>query len=717
MEQMNQSKKDSKKFWKLLDRMEQKQDDSVFKQSISEQRWTSHFKTIFQNKEHKPLPKNTAETGALDHEITEEELKLGAYILKNGKASGHDSISDEMLSCLMEVRPEILTKLFNALLKNPISIDKWNVSMISPVHKSGSKIDPDNYRAISLLSCFSKLFASILNQRLTKFAIENKIFSRSQLGFLSGCRTSDALLILHNLIDFYCKKRNQYIFGCFVDFQKAFDSVPRNLIFQKLLNHNINGKFYDCLINMYTEDRACIKIGDFITPPFPTNQGVRQGCILSPTLFNIFLSDLQDITEREQCEPVEIQEGTSLGCLIWADDLLLLSKSEMGLKNMLAALNSYTMKNGMKINIKKTKVMIFNKGGRHIRRNLYCGKDKVETTRLYKYLGFMVTPSGEIATGLKDLKDRALRAFMKLKNKMGITFRKHPLITIKLFRTLVEPILLYASDFWGILKLPQNNPIENVFLSFCKQLLGVQKQTTNIGVFLELGQVPLSLLAQKNSIKNWVRIVTKTKCNDNVIMSYENAVLKNLTWPTRIENTLSVIGMREQFMVRDEDSHLKALQRMTDIFNQEALSDIQREESKLRTYSLFKTSLGYEQYLSKIRNIEERTAFTKLRLSNHSLMIEKGRHLKIEKNARFCPFCPNDVEDEKHFLMDCKLFSTLRNELHAKTRNVISAFYFMSKTQKFITLMNNNISGLTAQYVCKALKLREFLLAKHKGYD
>ena len=333
-------------------------------------------------------------------------------------------------------------------------------------------------------------------------------------------------------------------------------------------------------------------------------------------------------------------------------------------------------------------------------------------------MGFMVTPSGEIATGLKDLKDRALRAFMKLKNKMGITFRKHPLVTIKLFRTLVEPILLYASDFWGILKLPQNNPIENVFLSFCKQLLGVQKQTTNIGVFLELGQVPLSLLAQKNSIKNWVRIVTKTKCNDNVIKSYENAVLKNLTWPTRVENTISEIGMREQFMVRDKDSHLKALQRMTDIFHQEALSDIQREESKLRTYSLFKTSLGYEQYLSEIRNIEERTAFTKLRLSNHSLMIEKGRHLKIEKNARFCPFCPNDVEDEKHFLMDCKLFSTLRNELHAKTRNVVSAFYFMCKTQKFITLMNNNnISGLTAQYVCKALELREFLLAKHKGYD
>ena len=103
------------------------------------------------------------------------------------------------------------------------------------------------------------------------------------------------------------------------------------------------------------------------------------------------------------------------------------------------------------------------------------------------------------------------------------------------FRTLIEPILLYASDFWGILKFPQNNPIENVFLSFCKQLLGVQKQTTNKGVLLELGQTSIS---QKNSIKNWTRIVTKTKCNNNVILSYENAIEEKLTWTTRIENIL-----------------------------------------------------------------------------------------------------------------------------------------------------------------------------------
>ena len=84
-----------------------------------------------------------------------------------------------------------------------------------------------------------------------------------------------------------------------------------------------------------------------------------------------------------------------------------------------------------------------------------------------------------------------------------------------------------------------------------------------------------------------------------------------------MENTLAEIGMRQEFIRKDENTPSKSFQRMKDIFHQGALSDIRREECKLRTYSLFKTSLGYEQSLSEIQNIERRTALTKLRLSNH----------------------------------------------------------------------------------------------------
>ena len=87
------------------------------------------------------------------------------------------SISNEMLQCFLESRPDILKKAFNTILRNPKSIEKWSISMINPLHKSGSKMNPDIYRGISLLSCFSKYFTAILNLRLTQYAIDSGIFS------------------------------------------------------------------------------------------------------------------------------------------------------------------------------------------------------------------------------------------------------------------------------------------------------------------------------------------------------------------------------------------------------------------------------------------------------------------------------------------------------------------------------------------------------------
>ena len=331
-------------------------------------------------------------------------------------------------------------------------------------------------------------------------------------------------------------------------------------------------------------------------------------------------------------------------------------------------------------------------------------------------MGFLVTPSGEINTGLKDLKDRAQKAFYSMKFKLGPTFKRKPSVTLKLFNALVKPILLYASDFWGILNTPKNNPIENLHISFCKQLLGVQKQTTNVGVLLELGQVPLHLCAQKMAIKNWGRISNHTGCNNMVIISYENAESLNLTWPTRIKNILSEIGMYENFLSKSPNTHFKAYQRMNDIFHQSAFSQIGDESSKLRTYSTLKSEIGCERYLDTVLNIHDRVALTKLRLSNHRLKIEVGRHKKIPKHLRFCPFCPTYIEDEIHFLVVCKTFQTNRNDLINVLSKKMGSFSSLDVIQKFRILMSDHtIASHTAKYIARTFEVRNYLLNKHKN--
>ena len=362
--------------------------------------------------------------------------------------------------------------------------------------------------------------------------------------------------------------------------------------------------------------------------------------------------------------------------------------------------------------------MTFNKNGRHIRENFYFGQDKIETTRHYKYLGFLVTPSGEISSGLQDLKDRALRAFHKLKNKMGITFRKRPTTTIKLFRSLIEPILLYASDFWGTLKMPLNNPIENLFMSFSKQLLGVQKQTTNDGVLLELGLFPLFILAKKKAIKNWVRMATNENCSTILLNTYQFSIEKGLNWTVSMKKMLSEIGLMQCFDDTDPDSHLKAFQRFQDIYHQTTLEKIKGGDSKLRTYALFKTSPGFEKYLDQITCVKKRTALTKFRISNHTLMIEKGRHSnpKMAKELRFCPFCPNKVEDEKHFLLECPTYEHIRSDLYNDAKNISPTITNQPYSYRFTSLMKESLTIPVSSFTFRAMELREFLLAKHKTH-
>ena len=227
-----------------------------------------------------------------------------------------------------------------------------------------------------------------------------------------------------------------------------------------------------------------VVVGVGVGPRFIANRGVKQGCVLSPLLFNIFLSDLPFEITNGNCKPVSLSNNLQISSLIWADDVLLLSETDDGLDFMPKLLSKYVERNKMEINTVKTKCMIFNKSGKFYRRCFKLNNGVISTTNKYKYLGFVVTPSGEIATGLRNLKDRALNAYYILKNRMGQYLRMNIDTTLHLFVSLIKPILLYNLDFWGCLKIPKNNPNENVHMRFCKELLGVQKQTTNIGVLL-----------------------------------------------------------------------------------------------------------------------------------------------------------------------------------------------------------------------------------------
>ena len=182
----------------------------------------------------------------------------------------------------------------------------------------------------------------------------------------AGSRTSDHLLIVKFLIDKYVKHGGKYLYTCFVDLRKAFDTVPRTKLFYSLLkDYSIGGRFLKILQEMYSNNDIFVKLSDGLLQPFKTTVSVKQGCVFSPILFNLYIEKICQIFDQS-CSPVTINDR-DMNCLLWADDLLLVSKTAGGLQNCIDEIHSNNL--GLEINVKQTKVIIFNKRGTPLRKN------------------------------------------------------------------------------------------------------------------------------------------------------------------------------------------------------------------------------------------------------------------------------------------------------------------------------------------------------------
>ena len=240
---------------------------------------------------------------------------------------------------------------------------------------------------------------------------------------------------------------------------------------------------------MYDQTSQALKINNGLTKPFRTHRGVRQGCILSPKLFNLFVNDLPKIFNK-RCDPVTLGLNQSLNCLIrphYADDLILISETATGLQICLDKLRDYTEKWDLKLNLKKTKIMVFNKGGRKNTIPFFFGGNVVEQTTSYKYLGTIITDTGNFKLNRSNLKRKGLRAsYIILKN---IGWFSKPQTAIRLYEKLIEPILLYNCEIseaympktWDFKKFKTNmwdmgKEINQVTIGFIRQLLGVNKK-------------------------------------------------------------------------------------------------------------------------------------------------------------------------------------------------------------------------------------------------
>jgi exonuclease III len=261
--------------------------------------WFQHYFTLLNTEDDNSLHELLVENNGFcddveeyNYDFTADELQKVLSILPNGKAAGRDGIPYELLKGLRVECPlfQFVLQLLNTIWKNGCIPDDWRESVIITIPKGGDPSMTTNYRGISLLSCMLKVLTIILNIRLSKWLEHRNIFVKEQLGFRAGMECIAQAAGLAEI----CQRRKLCGLStvvCFLDFATAYDRVPHYKVIEKLMGVGIRGRMIRFLCSLYQKSVSRVATKSGLTEKIIQTRGVRQGCVLSPLLFDVFIND------------------------------------------------------------------------------------------------------------------------------------------------------------------------------------------------------------------------------------------------------------------------------------------------------------------------------------------------------------------------------------------------------------------------------------------
>ena len=595
--------------------------------------------------------------------------------MKKGKAVATDLVSNELIKATSDIITPFLVALFNKLLDLEIYPEDWSLGIILPLFKSGDISDVNCYRGITINSCLSKLFMLLLNNRLQSFCDLRKIIHFNQIGFCKDFRAADHVFTLKTLVDqAFQSKESLYV--CFVDFKKAYDSVWRDGLFHKLLSNGVSPKFVRLLRNIYKSSSLAIKMTEGRSSTFPSNVGLKQGCNLSPLLFNVFINDFLTETSLHFSHSPFLND-IPVNALMYADDLVLISKTKDGLQNLLNTLHNFTESWFLRINKSKTKTMCFSRVNCEPLKNIKFGSDFINSTESYCYLGTTFTDNGSLNSAAKILHDKSIKAMYGLLGKVNKHKSCDPKLLMQLFDKTILPVATYNSEVWGPLCLPVNqnnndflnvssskNPVEDVQVKFCKRVLGISDRTSaNWAVLSECGRLPTITLIISKMITYWYHLSTtsspllKAALETNVRLATKGYK----SWFSYVHRCMKILSI-DHILYTSDIVEARLLSQKSKILVKNLASDnwtrlhakMSDECTKLDLYCKLKQSSLMSPHLTAPLSPKQKSAITKFRIRASNLPIVTGRFLDIPRADRLCTLCCSGVGSEAHYFLSCR---------------------------------------------------------------
>ena len=502
------------------------------------QRWKDYFDNLLNVENDRDTLESIQVTKGPTNQITKEEVHAAMKRMKCGKASGPSGVAIELLKVLGEEGIDWLLELLQRIWQEEKIPEDWKLSEIVPIYKQkGDPMECGNNRGIKLLEHVMKLLERILDTRLRKIVS----IDESQFGFMQGKGTTDAIFIVRQMQEKFLEKRKK-LYYCFVDLEKAYDRVPRELIYWSLRKKGVPEEMITKVKMLYTEAKTRIRTSKGPTNEFHIKVGLHQGSALSPFLFVTILDAIS-----QHCRigiPWE---------LLFADDLVIIATSKEELQRRWLKWKNSMESVGLKVNIGKTEVLVASRDNEN--EKVYIKDEQgisLKQCDCFKYLGSAIDEKG---TCDEAVKGRVKSAWGKWWELSRVLYDKHmPLrFKSKIYKTIIRPVMLYGAESWTV-KKKDIDLLERTEMKMLRRLKGVtlRDKIRSESIRNDLGVMSIRNKVRENRLR-WFGHVIRKPDEDKIKVVYKMEVdgkrkqgRPNLRWRDNIKKDLTDLELDEE---------------------------------------------------------------------------------------------------------------------------------------------------------------------------
>ena len=436
-------------------------------------RWSQHFQALFgadrtvQEEAMLRIPQQPPKP-ELDEVPTRMEVTKATAQLKAGKAAGIDGIPPEIWKLGGSALHTKLHELFVSCWEEGTLTQDLRDSVITLYKNKGEKSDCSNYRGITLLSIAGKILARVLLNRLVP-AIAEEHIPESQCGFRANRGTTDMVFVLRQLQE-KCREQIKGLYVTFVNLTKAFDTVSRKGLWQTMERLGCPPKFLNMVIQLHEDQRGQVRLNSDLSDSFPIVNGVKQGCVLAPTLITIFFSMmLKQATEDLDDEDAiyiryrldgnlfnlrRLQAHTKtqeqmIRDLLFADDAALVAHTSRALQKLTSCFAEAAQLFGLEVSLKKTEVLHQPAPREEFHPpHIFIGETELNVVQQFNYLGCTISSDAKIDKDIDNRLAKANGAFGKLYKRVWNNNHLKKATKISVYRAVVLTSLLYGSESW-----------------------------------------------------------------------------------------------------------------------------------------------------------------------------------------------------------------------------------------------------------------------------